>query len=254
METFFFDRVYDNYSDHVLYATPANFTWETNSKDHGGVVINLDTCDVYLTGYNDGRCDDVSVPCVDYNHHTYPVGTYCAGVGQVTNKDDLSAYHHPSGQSPSASGVTGLFGEVTDANIDSGSIEHALRMIIDHSSTSKIWPATHSSGDGTTMPPTGARIRLKSTFDTTGYTGKDLMVLNALKKYGGINVENTRIPSLLGFHSQMNKYTWSYKTFLSAADGGLPGSRATVYLTDFEFVDAVTPLVISPTSYEAKVL
>jgi hypothetical protein len=252
METFFFDRPYDSYSDHVLYATPSDYAWETDSSDHGGAVINVDTGDVYLTAYNDGRCNGTTVPCVDYAGNTYPVGTYCAGVGQVTSRNDLSAYHHPSGQSCSASGVTGMFGEITDADITSGSIDHALRMTMSRSSVNKMWPATHSSGSGTTMPPTGVRMRLRSEFDTTGYSGQALMVLTALKKYGGFNIENSGNTSWLNFYVEKGKYEWSYTMFLSPADGGLPGSRKTVHLTDFDFIDE-SALMVSETSYEANV-
>ena len=55
-----------------------------------------------------------------------------------------------------------------------------------------IHPATHWAASSTdaNLPPMGLRLRLKASFDVTGYTGQARVVLNALKKYGMIVADN----------------------------------------------------------------
>ncbi|HUA75101.1 MAG TPA: hypothetical protein VL988_10135 [Solirubrobacteraceae bacterium] len=67
-----------------------------------------------------------------------------------------------------------------------GSIDHALRVTVERTQRGYIHPATHfsSSERNPNLPPMGLRLRLKASFDLSGYYGQALVVLRALKRYG----------------------------------------------------------------------
>jgi hypothetical protein len=71
-------------------------------------------------------------------------------------------------------------------------IDHAIRLTVDVTRKSYIWPARHQAGSTTSMnaPPMGQRYRLKASFDTAGYSRAAKIVLVALKKYGMILADN----------------------------------------------------------------
>ena len=234
METVFFDRLYDSYSDKSPYAMPSVFTYDHASADMGGIILNVDDGITYGLTYNDGRCNGGSIPCTNYTGVSFPVGTWRAGCGVIWPNTTTTA----RSQSCSASGLNPSpgWGVVTDADVLSGTLNHATAINIGHTSTSYIWPATHSSGSGTTLPPAGARMRLKSTFDTSGYSGQYKIALDGMKTYGAFIVENTGQNDRMIMEGEMGDYAWSYS--------GLTG----IYITDFEFIDE-SSLMISPMSY-----
>jgi hypothetical protein len=53
-------------------------------------------------------------------------------------------------------------------------------------------PATHfaSSNTSTSLPPMGMRVRLKASFDISGYPQQAKVILQALKTYGMIVADN----------------------------------------------------------------
>ncbi len=79
-----------------------------------------------------------------------------------------------------------------DEAVTAGEIRHALRFTVSHSQAAYIHPATHlaSSETDPNAPPMGLRLRLKASFDTSGFTGSALVILTALKKYGMIVADN----------------------------------------------------------------
>jgi hypothetical protein len=58
--------------------------------------------------------------------------------------------------------------------------------------TSYLWPARHEAGSAANpnLPPMGARFRLKSTFNISGYSADAQVVLRALQQYGLIVADN----------------------------------------------------------------
>lgn len=71
--------------------------------------------------------------------------------------------------------------------VASGSINHALRFTIGRVQKAWVHPATHyGATTDTSYLPYGAKLRLKASFDTSGYHGQALVILQALKKYGMI--------------------------------------------------------------------
>ncbi|HEX4115674.1 MAG TPA: hypothetical protein VHY18_07350 [Solirubrobacteraceae bacterium] len=76
--------------------------------------------------------------------------------------------------------------------VKSGQIDHALRVTVPATQRGYIHPATHyaSSSSDPALPPMGLRLRLKASFDLSGYHGQALVVLRALKRYGLIVADN----------------------------------------------------------------
>jgi hypothetical protein len=73
-----------------------------------------------------------------------------------------------------------------------GAIEHALRFTAERTRRAYIYPARHFASDSTdpALPPMGLRVRLKASFDTTGFPPQSRLVLTALKRYGMILADN----------------------------------------------------------------
>lgn len=76
--------------------------------------------------------------------------------------------------------------------METGQINHALRVTVDETRRAFVAPATHfASGDeDPALPPMGARIRLKSSFDTADFPPCVQVILEALKTYGMFVADN----------------------------------------------------------------
>jgi hypothetical protein len=71
-----------------------------------------------------------------------------------------------------------------------GSITHAIRFTA-HCTNGYIWPASHlASSCGAGSPPMGARFRLRSTFNISGFSATTQTVLRAMQHYGLILADN----------------------------------------------------------------
>ena len=75
--------------------------------------------------------------------------------------------------------------EVERAIATTGTINHALRFTLPlgYCASASIWPATTFAADGGTIP-FGARFRLKSSFNISGYSPIAQILLTQLKQYG----------------------------------------------------------------------
>jgi hypothetical protein len=76
--------------------------------------------------------------------------------------------------------------------VRAGQIDHALRVTVEQTQRGYIHPATHfaSRSSDPDLPPMGLRLRLKASFNLSGYHGQALVVLRALKRYGLIVADN----------------------------------------------------------------
>lgn len=76
--------------------------------------------------------------------------------------------------------------------VRAGQIDHALRVTVEQTQRGYVHPATHfaSNSSEPDLPPMGLRLRLKASFDLSGYHGQALVVLRALKRYGLIVADN----------------------------------------------------------------
>ncbi|MBL8514795.1 MAG: hypothetical protein JNJ55_12465 [Betaproteobacteria bacterium] len=152
--------------------------------------------------------------------------------------------------SADAAGLAILPGLVKWEEVQAGEINHAIRFtapsIYGLNSTTGarqyIWPARHWSGNGNNPnnPPMGVRVRLKASFNISGFDSRTQVILRAMKKYGMVladggsswyfsGTSSTSWPSIV--ISQLNN--------ASLIKGG-----------DFEVVDTL-PLQIDPNSEQA---
>jgi len=71
-------------------------------------------------------------------------------------------------------------------------LTHALRFTVKKSRRAYVPPATHfaSPHKDENLPPMGMRVRLKSSFDTSKFTGAAKVILEGLKTYGMILADN----------------------------------------------------------------
>ena len=76
--------------------------------------------------------------------------------------------------------------------VAAGQINHALRFTVQHSRAAFVLPATHwaSNSSASTLPAMGTRLRLKASFDISGFGPQSKVILQALKTYGMILADN----------------------------------------------------------------
>jgi len=74
----------------------------------------------------------------------------------------------------------------------SGKIQHAFRFTVPHTRAAFIPPASHWAANTSdpNAPPMGMRLRLKSSYDISGYSSQMQVILTAMKKYGLILADN----------------------------------------------------------------
>jgi len=79
-----------------------------------------------------------------------------------------------------------------DEVVEQGAVLHALRFTVSHSRHAYVAPARHyaSTDTGSNRPPMGMRVRLKSSFDISGFPASARVILQALKTYGMIVADN----------------------------------------------------------------
>ena len=68
-------------------------------------------------------------------------------------------------------------------------IKHAFRVAVKRSN-GYVWPASHEAGDTEGAPPMGMRLRLKASFDISGYVPEMQKILQAMKTHGLIVADN----------------------------------------------------------------
>jgi len=79
-----------------------------------------------------------------------------------------------------------------DEVFEQGLIAHALRFTVQNTRRAYVYPARHfaSSNTNTNLPPMGMRVRLKASFNISGYSPRIQVILIAMKKYGMILADN----------------------------------------------------------------
>jgi hypothetical protein len=73
-----------------------------------------------------------------------------------------------------------------------GAINHALRFTVQHTQHAYVAPASHMASSNTDplTAPMGMRVRLKASFDISGYPAPCQVILRALQKYGMMVADN----------------------------------------------------------------
>jgi hypothetical protein len=207
---------YASESDAGPYPIPGNVEIEAGSDRHA-ILIDEKACRLYelfaLTRQSGGA--------------------WRAGSGAIWNlrSNDL----RPEGwTSADAAGLPILPGLARYDEVASGQIRHALRFTVSQTRRAYVWPARHYASDLTdpSLPPMGLRLRLKASYDTSGFPTQARVVLRALKEYGMMVADNGSDWFISGEPDER----WSNDDLHSLHD--VPGSA-------FEVVDT-SSLVLAP--------
>ncbi len=117
--------------------------------------------------------------------------TSTAGSGAVF---DLKTHDlRPSGwTSADAAGLPIWPGMLRYDEVARGLVDHAIRFTAQRTDQRFVWPARHQAGAARTdtLPPMGARFRLKADFRFDGYSPQTQVVLMAMQRYGLILADN----------------------------------------------------------------
>jgi hypothetical protein len=220
---------------------PATFTYQSES-DTGPYAIPLNAP---IEG-GSASTGDRHVISIDTDHcilyeifSAYPqTASWTGGSGAIFNL--LSDALRPATwTSADAAGLPIFPGLVRHDEVAAGAIHHALRFTVPQSQQAYVWPARHyaSSLTGAQYPPMGARFRLKASFDISGFSATNQVILTALKQYGMILADN----GAAWFISGAPDAGWD-NTDLHAL--------TTIAGSNFEAVDA-TVLMVNPDSGQA---
>lgn len=164
---------YDDESDPGPYPVPPNAPVEPGSDRH---VLVVDRDDWVLYEMFDARRSGSG---------------WTAGSGAVW--DMKTNHYRPAGwTSADAAGLPILPGLVRYDEVSAGAINHALRFTVSVTRRAYVFPASHwaSSNTDPLRPPMGMRVRLKASFDVSGYPPQAQVILVALKKYGMMVADN----------------------------------------------------------------
>ena len=79
-----------------------------------------------------------------------------------------------------------------DEAVERGEIAHALRFTCPRTRRAYVPPARHwaSSDASASLPPMGMRVRLRASFDTTGFSPEVRVILRAMMKHGMLLADN----------------------------------------------------------------
>jgi hypothetical protein len=169
---------YSDESDHVRYPIPKTVHIEggrSSTGDRHAILLDRSACRLYEL----------------YALYPRAGGGWRAGSGAVWN---LGSNHlRPAGwTSADAAGLPIFPGLARYDEVARGVIDHALRFTAPRTRRAYVYPARHfaSSSDDPALPPMGLRVRLKASFDISGFPAQARVVLQALKRYGMILADN----------------------------------------------------------------
>jgi hypothetical protein len=175
---------YQSESDITLYPIPITAPIEgfpadcTITGDDHLIVIDKNKCWIYET-WQTQRCN----------------GAWSAANGAIW--DLTSTEHRPYGwTSADAAGLPIFPGLVRYDEVAAGVIQHAFRMTVANTKSDAnggyfVAPATHGAGNNSgTGNIMGMRLRLKASFDISGFSAANQAILTAMKNYGMIVADN----------------------------------------------------------------
>ena len=94
--------------------------------------------------------------------------------------------------SADAAGLSIFAGLARYDEVAAGEIKHALRVTLQNSRAAFVPPASHWAANSTNAnaAPMGMRLRLKSSFNISGFSASNQVILKALQQYGLIMADN----------------------------------------------------------------
>jgi hypothetical protein len=126
-----------------------------------------------------------------YSSYPQTDGSWNAGSAAVW--DLLADEQRPlTWTSADAAGLSIFAGLARYDEVASGAIKHALRFTLQNSRAAFVPPASHwaSTTSNANAAPMGMRIRLKASFDISGFSATNQVILTALQQYGMIMADN----------------------------------------------------------------
>jgi hypothetical protein len=126
-----------------------------------------------------------------YSAYPNSNGTWSAGSAAVW--DLLGNEQRPyTWTSADAAGLPIFPGLVRYDEVAAGQIQHALRFTLQNSLAAFVPPASHWAANSTNSlaAPMGMRLRLKASYDISGFSAANQVILKALKQYGMIMADN----------------------------------------------------------------
>ncbi|MFD0576390.1 hypothetical protein [Dactylosporangium darangshiense] len=126
-----------------------------------------------------------------FDAHPNADGSWKAGSGAVYDLRG-NALRKAGWTSADAAGLPILPGLPRADEAAAGKVDHAIRFTAPKTRKSYIWPARHAASDATdaSLPPMGARFRLKASVDISKYPPQARAIAQALKTYGAILADN----------------------------------------------------------------
>jgi hypothetical protein len=177
-------NTYPSESDITLYPIPITAPIEgfppacTTTGDNHLIVIDKTKCWIYET-WQTQLCN----------------GAWTAANGAIW--DLTSTERRPYGwTSADAAGLPIFPGLVRYDEVAAGAINHAIRMTVaqtksDSSGGYFVAPATHAAGNNSSTDNImGMRLRLKASFDISGFSAANQVILTAMQQYGLIVADN----------------------------------------------------------------
>jgi len=168
---------YADESDKLPYPLGTDTLIEGGSNadgDRHAIVVTADTCELFET----------------WDTHSSASGwTAGSGAHWSLASDAL----RPDGwTSADAAGLPILPGLLRWDEVAAGHVNHAIRFTTNLTDATHLWPARHdaSSHHDASLPPMGARFRLKASFDISKYSPQTQVVLRAMQTYGLVLADN----------------------------------------------------------------
>ena len=195
---------------------------QDSTGDRHAIMVDRSTCTLYEL--YDAR---------------YSASGSTAGSGATWNLGSDAL--RPAGwTSADAAGLPILPGLLRPDEVASGSVTHAIRFTAARTDQSYVWPARHQAGAASdpSLPPMGARFRLRSDYDISGYSAAAQVVLRAMQHYGLILADNGS--------------NWYFQGSADNSwDVSLIDELKRVPASEFEAVDE-SSLMVSPDSGQAR--
>jgi hypothetical protein len=212
---------YASESDPGPYPVGAD-TFIESGSDHHALIINKDTCTLYELYALSGSGS-----------------AWSAGSGAIFPLGSNAL--RPLGWTSADAGGLPIFpGLVRWDEVQAGSITHAIRFTAQQSDQSFLWPARHQAGTAAnpSLPPMGARFRLKAGYDISHFSTQAQVVLRAMQHYGLILADN----GSNWFFSGSEDASWP---------DSLLSELKTVPAAQFDAIDE-SSLMVDPNSAAAK--
>ena len=169
---------YGDESDPGPMPIPSNAPIEGGSSSSG---------DRHVLALDNGNCFLYEL----YNASPNSDGSWSADSTAVWDllSDDQRPYTWTSAD---AAGLPVFPGLVRYDEVAAGKIQHAFRFTLPKTRAAFTPPATHWAGNtsDSSAPPMGMRLRLKSSYNISGFSTQMQVILTAMKKYGLILADN----------------------------------------------------------------